>query len=337
MNHYNSYKKFKKKLIVKYKKKTSKKPSKEPSKKSSNKMKNISSKNMCRSNETENMDKFISINDFLAEEMSKGPNEEKGKINYYYQSYTNIFNFFTILVNYHNFKEIICIPKFVLKFKNYIDITSIIYYMDTKEFIIPLKLREEIKKCSDTNVRFVYCTCMIDNSKNKSINHANILIFDLYKNTIERFEPYGHLHKENENQINNAIKKRLMKIIDLQNFTYLSPFDISPVIGPQAKADAHDGMCISFCMLYLQLRLMNPDTIQKELIDYLLKKKKEDLKKLILRYAKFVELVLKKYHYVIYENEKYIEKKWNSLQDFIISGEKNEKYAEYKLSKKNIM
>ena len=29
---------------------------------------------------------------------------------------------------------------------------------------------------------------MIDSLKNKGINHANILIFDLYKKTIERFK-----------------------------------------------------------------------------------------------------------------------------------------------------
>ena len=319
MNHYDSYKKFKKNIIVKYTK-TSKKQSKKTSKK------------LSRSTNSEKMDKFISINDFLAEEMSKGPVEDKGKINYYYQSYSNIFNFFTILANYYNFNEIVCIPKFVLKFKEYIDVTSIIYYSDTKEIIVPTKLRDKIKNCFESNVRFVYCTFMIDSSKNKGINHANILVIDLHKKTIERFEPYGHLNKELEHNINDAIKIRLMRIVDLEDFTYLSPFDISPLKGLQSKADAHDGMCVTFCMLYLQLRLMNPDTIQKELIEYLLEKDKHELKKLILKYAKFVELTLKKYYYVIHENDNYIRKKWNSLQEFIISGEKSEKYAEYSLT-----
>lgn len=324
MNHYDSYKKFKKKIILKYKK-SGKQTTKSTSKKSS--------KKMSRSTESENMDKFISINDFLAEEMSKGPTEEKGTINYHYQSYTNIFNFFTILVNYYDFNEILCLPKFVLKFKNYIDMTSIVYYVDKKEFIIPVELQNKIKKCSESNVRFVYCTFMIDSLKNKGINHANILIFDLYKNTLERFEPYGHLHKGKEHEINEAIKTRLMRIIDLENFTYLSPFDISPVIGPQTKADAYNGMCISFCMLYLQLRLMNPDTIQKELIEYLSKKDHKELKKLILRYAKFVELTLKNYSRVIYKNDKYIREKFNLLQDYLISSEKSDKHVEYGLTK----
>jgi hypothetical protein len=315
MNHYNSYKKFKKKIILKYEKKKLK------SKTDSNK-----SKKMSRSNNS--IDKFISINEFLAGEMSKGPEEEKGIINYNYQAYTNIFNFFTILSNYYNFNEIICIPKFVLKFRQYIDMTSIIYFTDSKEFVIPVKLKENILKCSKKTIRFIYCTFMIDSLKNKGINHANILILDLYKKTLERFEPYGHSSHKYENEINLAIRERLMKIINLEDFTYLSPLDISPVIGPQSKADAYGGMCITFCMLYLQLRLMNPDTNQKELIEYLSNKNKHNLKKMILKYAKFVEITLKKYHHIPTHNEKYIIKKWNSLQNFIISGENNEKYVE---------
>jgi hypothetical protein len=174
---------------------------------------------------------------------------------------------------------------------------------------------------------------MIDSVKNKGINHANILIIDLYKQTLERFEPYGYINKSAEHEINDAIKTRLMRVIDLEKFTYLAPIDISPVIGPQSKADAHGGMCVTFCMLYLQLRLTNPDTIQKELIEYLSNKDKNALKKMILRYAKFVELTLKKYYDVVHSSDSYTNKKWNSVQDFIISGEHDEKYVEFGLSR----
>jgi hypothetical protein len=332
MNHYDSYKKFKKKIIVKYKQKSKKSNSKTTkiSRRTSKKLNlNSNEKKVHMSSKKNNLDKFISINDFLAEEMSKGPIEEKGTIDYHYQSYTNIFNFFTILVNHYHFNKILCIPKFVLKFKSYIDITSIVYYVDKNEFIIPTELKNKFKNCSKSRIRFIYCTFMIDNSHNKGINHANILIFDLYKNTIERFEPYGHLQESNEIKINQAIKTRLIKILQLENFEYLSPFDISPVIGPQQKADAYDGMCVSFCMLYLQLRLMNPDTIQTELIEYLSKKKHKDLQKLILRYAKFVELTLKKYQSVVYKNDRYVSKKNNSQQQYLISRSDSESYVEY--------
>lgn len=312
MNYYNSYKKFKRNLIYKYKKELSR---------------NNQVQNQVQDQE---LDKFISINDFLATEMSKGPKEEPGNINYFYQSYANIYNFFTILVNHYNFNQILCIPNFVLKFKNYIDTTSIVYFTDSKELIVPIKLKYKINKCMDVNnnSRFIYCTFMIDNIKNTGPNHANMIIIDLYKKTLERFEPYGYIEKF-ENEINNVISNRLLKIIELNNFTYLSPFDISIKLGPQSKADAYGGMCVTFSMLYLQLRLMNPDTIQKELIEYLIKKDKQVLKKMILRYAKFIEITLKKYNYQIHENDIYVQKKWKSIQKYIISNENEDKFESY--------
>jgi hypothetical protein len=307
-NHYNLYKIFKKKIINKYNKQTKTKISRT----------------------INNLDKFVSINEFLAEEMSKGPIEEKGSINYFYQSYVNIFNFFTILTKYYNFNEILCIPKFVIKYKNYIEFSSIAYYIDTKELIIPVKLQHKITKCMNTKIRFIYCTIIIGYYHNdNNISHANILIIDLHKQTIERFEPHGRIvyGEAKEHDINQTIKKNIY----LQNFTYLSPFEISPIIGLQRKADAHNGMCVTFCMLYLQLRLMNPDMIQKELIMYLLKKNKNELVKLILKYAKFVEITLKKYDFVVQQNEKYIEKKWYSKQKFVIYKENNERHVEFGL------
>jgi hypothetical protein len=165
---------------------------------------------------------------------------------------------------------------------------------------------------------------MIDKLSNKGINHANVIFIYLFKKTLERFEPYGVLFMTSEKKINNAIKTRLLSILELEDFKYLSPLDISPKFGLQSKADAYGGMCVTFSMLYLQLRLMNPDVIQKELVNYLLNKERKDLINIILRYAKFIEITLKKYDYQIFEDEKYIQKKWFDKQEYIIS-KKNDK------------
>jgi hypothetical protein len=302
MSHYENYKKFKKKYILKYKNQIS------------------------RTSNGKILDSFISINDFLAVEMSKGPNELPGKINYFYQEYRNIYNFFTILVNYYNFDEILCIPNFVLKHKRYIDTTAIIYFYDTNDLIVPVKIIEKIKKCMKSDTRFIYFSFIIDKKTENSISHANIVIIDLHKKTIERFEPYGYIRKVNNeiHPIDVIFENKLLKILELTDFKYLAPFDISPKIGLQFKADAYGGMCVTFTMLYLQLRIMNPDIIQNELINYLLKKSKKELITLVLRYAKFVEITLKKYDYQIYTHNKYVEKKWYSKQDYIIyNGQKD--------------
>ena len=41
-----------------------------------------------------NQDGIISLDEYLSEELSKGPNAKPTRINYHYQDYENIFNYF---------------------------------------------------------------------------------------------------------------------------------------------------------------------------------------------------------------------------------------------------
>ena len=299
MKHYDQYKEFKINLILKYK------------------------RNLSRSILEKKIDSFVSINDFLAVEMSRGPDESTGNINYNYQSSINVFYFFTILVKHFNFNKILCIPNFVIKWKEYIDKTGIVFYHDSGELIIPAELKNKIKECMNSDIRFIYFTLMLVQKKtNEGISHANIIVIDLFKNTVERFEPYGSITEDMDESTNDAIENRLLKILELKKFNYIRPLDISPKLGPQKKADAYGGMCVTFSMLYLQLRLMNPDIDQKELVNYLLKKKKKDLINLILRYAKFIELTLKAHSYQIFKVNDHIKYEWFTKQQYIISKKK---------------
>ena len=69
-------------------------------------------------------------------------------------------------------------------------------------------------------------------------------------------------------------KKWYPGAFELNNYKYISPVDISPKIGPQGKADAYTGMCLTFSLIYLQLRIMNPEVEQTEVVKYILKKSK---------------------------------------------------------------
>jgi len=57
------------------------------------------------SKENSNLDVFISINDFLANEQSLGPKADPGKINYDYGSLGNINNYLKILIDELNYKS----------------------------------------------------------------------------------------------------------------------------------------------------------------------------------------------------------------------------------------
>ncbi len=127
MKFYDNYKKYKKKLIKKYGKREQQ-----------------------RQTEKKNIDSFISIDNFLDVEMSKGPNADPGAIEYFYNLYENIHNFIHILSKYNGLNKILCSPKFVAKHgKNYIVQTSCVFDASKLELLVPLDFVKEMKKCMD--------------------------------------------------------------------------------------------------------------------------------------------------------------------------------------------
>ena len=178
------------------------------------------------------------------------------------------------------------------------------YDTKTNNYFIPNKAKKAIQKCKRKNIRFIMCSLEIKHGEIQ-LSHYNILIIDLFKKSIERFEPYGWILPYSKN-INNFIKQIALNKLDLDNYKYLSPENISQKIGIQVIADSYNGMCITISLLYLHLRIFNPNMRQKTLINKLLSLKKDKLKKIILRYAKYIEKILKK-------NPKYVLKLNNKL------------------------
>ena len=87
--------------------------------------------------------------------------------------------------------------------------------------------------------------------------------------------------------------------LGLNDFKYLSPQKLSPFIGVQSKADAYCGMCVTISMMYLHMRILNPNIEQTKLVKFMMKRTREKLKTMILKYAKHVENTLK-------NNENYV-------------------------------
>ena len=76
----------------------------------------------------------------------------------------------------------------------------------------------------------------------------------------------------------------------LPDFTYIPPSKYEPKDGLQERLDAFSGMCVTWSILYLHYRILNPDIPPKRLINYLDKKITRNV---LLRYTKYVEDVLK--------------------------------------------
>jgi len=276
-----------------------------------------------------NMDSFVTINDFLSNETSLGPNVDPGKINFTYGNYENINNYIKILMKEIGFNKIICMPNYSLKmFDNSIIRNTIGYDVYRDELVIPFDLINELHKC--IKKRFIYINLMIFWLQ-RPISHVNMIIIDNENNTIERYEPHGKSMAHDKNNkmsknIDEKFSKNVLKYIGLNNYKYISPFDISPVIGIQRKSDAYNGMCLSYSLMYLQLRVMNPDIDQKDIIKYMISKSKQEIYMMILQYAKYIEDKIKEYSEVVLseQNHLYSAKNFFKFKKFILINKRNE-------------
>jgi hypothetical protein len=284
------------------------------------------SKELARQPSNENT--FISINDFLASEPSLGPNADPGIIQYHYTHFENVNDFIKILIEDIYYNEIVCLSNFFAKFKNrFIVGNTFSYNLDLDYLDIPVNAIKEIDQCIQFK-RFIYINLNIFWERD-DMGHANMLLIDNLEKTIERFEPYGKSWKGDKQnliakKIDSKFNEEVLEKIKLKGYKYISPVHIQPVIGFQAKADAYDGMCVTFSLIYLHLRLMNPDIKHKVIIKYLLSKKKDEIVDIILKYARYIELSLKKNAYrVNLDRNKLYYKDFDKIQNYLRISEGN--------------
>ena len=263
-----------------------------------------------------NKDNLVSIDEYLDEELSLGPKAKPSSINYHYQHWENVYNYFMIEFLLKSKFKILCVPNFVVEYeKDSIPIRGgIVYSIDNDFFYYNNLIKKSIVDCkNDKKVRFIFFIFATIQTGSSSFTHANIIVIDLVKKTYERFEPYGFDRPQFENKIDKKFKNEIRYITGLHDFKYISPTDISPKLGIQSKADAYCGMCVTISMMYLQLRILNPNLSQKKVVDYLLKKDKKELKRTILKYARHVEKTLKKNKNIVFKLNKDLKEKIKEL------------------------
>lgn len=143
------------------------------------------------------------------------------------------------------------------------------------------------------NKRYVPITV---NIKLPTHSHANIILIDNELKNIEYFEPHGY--KKEESTLENIpyayysklkiIKSFFLKI--LPGYNFINASDYFKKQGFQMKHDARHGYCVTWSLLYLHYRLLNPYISIDILIKYLYYN--ITLNKL-LRYARYIEIKLK--------------------------------------------
>jgi len=197
------------------------------------------------------------------------------------------------------------------------------------EFIysnLSLGFFHHLKKCKSSGKRLLICPLYLawgtDNKNEKEGGgaHANMIIFDMVKQTCERFEPYGlqfdHFANVSNNNLDNVLKNiwenKIEYAFDLSikqffkkhkiNYKYIEPNNFCPTksfqfynnIIENSNTYKQDppGFCAVWSILWADLRLTYPDIPQKKLLNDF-KKKIEDsdllFKQFIRNYANFIQ------------------------------------------------
>ena len=202
--------------------------------------------------------------------------KEQNDINFENYPFSNstIFN--------SNFKDIKIFFIYLFeKYKNlYIpQMNSIIYYKNENMYEIPKYLNNYINQTRiDKKYKFIVINLVLyyDTSL-----HANILIYDLSKMIIERFEPYGN---STSNYNFHVIMDQILEEELTWNtgFKYITPGEYMPNNGFQNISDENNklyekpgdlgGFCLAWCLWYLESKLRNENVNSNNLIIKLIDK-----------------------------------------------------------------
>ena len=114
----------------------------------------------------------------------------------------------------------------------------------------PKGLERAIAECT---LPFAVCNFGIYDDSNLLLGHANGLVFNRRTRTIERYEPHGFVRPH--------VRDRNIRNAFLETFPNWSFADVHLNVhrGPQMRADAFNGMCETYSVMFVALRLRNPD------------------------------------------------------------------------------
>ena len=240
----------------------------------------------------------------LADKVSMGSKASVGLIDYHYQKYYNTFAFLKEVIKRNKtLQDMVCIPntsdnwlQSFMKVHFFKGIDSVKSHLESVKPVDPFvsknNFMDEIRKCMVKRLIPISLEIIVPGAG----THANVILIDTKKKTVELFEPHGARSNESElESISRAyfkVSKNVHKFVrmNLPEFTYIPPSKYEPEDGLQVRLDAFSGLCVTWSILYLHYRVLNPDLPPKKLIHYLETKFN---RKTLLRYTRYVEEVLK--------------------------------------------
>lgn len=150
--------------------------------------------------------------------------------------------------------------------------------------VLPPDLPSRIARCHRRGERFLVLGFGLYPTRDLEVGHSNALIFDVTSRVIERYEPSGITNKRLDGVMKSAFRQRL------RDWTYVGH------TGTQEMADSYEGMCVTFSLLYVLLRLLNPDTTASNIRKHIVTRTRDGtLQTDVLRLNRFVADTLRKY------------------------------------------
>lgn len=233
---------------------------------------------------------LIGIDEFLADRASKGPAERKaGEFVHYDAADLDVKFLLALLKANHTITHILCIPDFTLcgygsnkglQFATaessqhtcssstegkrlLVDIRAGVIVTglaagETAKLWMPTSAPAAIKRCEHSR-RMIVCNLGLYRTSGLVVGHANALLFDAERHVIERYEPTGDSNRKIDTTIEGLLHKEFPK------WTYIGTRHAAPKRGPQLIADAFRGLCVTYSIMYILFRLLNPDAGPKSI------------------------------------------------------------------------
>lgn len=153
-------------------------------------------------------------------------------------------------------------------------LSYIFVWKDINNYYIPNNIKKNINK----NKKFIFMRLSLIISD--TLNHANVLIYDVDRNVIERFDPYGNVPYVSDD-LDKTLEKTFKKIIN-KDIKYISPKDYINKVSFQIVSNENnedhkkfgdpEGYCMAWSYWYIETRILNKNVDSITLINKLINK-----------------------------------------------------------------
>lgn len=228
---------------------------------------------------------LVEVDEFLARARSRGPDEmRRGEFLSHESADLDVKFLLAIAARDHPLTHVACVPDFVVC--GTMDPTFSIYHRrrqcgrdsvmrirggivitnledgEAARLWMPPKFLADLEACRRRGKRFVVANLGLYKGSQFRTGHSNGLTFSLRDRVVERWEPGGRRRYD-------ATVRHLL-LARLPGWTYAGTAAVPRALQTKAT-DAYDGMCVTFTLMYVLLRLANPDAsaraVHRHLVD----------------------------------------------------------------------